>query len=117
MNLGSGNLGRGKERRISTIAPQSSAPADSVWWVDRELSNKLPVCLPDIIWPRPGGGPDLEREQAYLGPIAMCDAQRHMQALHHLPQGCRCLAGMPDLHMHEDGCHSGLWHRAKVITA
>lgn len=64
---------------------------------------------------------DLEREQAYLGPIAMCDTQRHMQALHQLLQGCRCLAGMPDLHthMHEDGCYPGLhaqWHRAKVIT-
>ncbi len=27
----------------------------------------------------------------------MCDAQRHMQALHQLLQGCSCLPSMPDL--------------------
>ena len=28
----------------------------------------------------------------------MCDAQRHMQALHQLLQGCCCLSSMPHLH-------------------
>ena len=43
------------------------------------------------------GIPDLKGKQAHLGPIAMRDTKRHMQALNELLQSCSCLSSMPDL--------------------
>ena len=45
--------------------------------------------------------PYLEGKQANLWPIAMRDAQRHMQVLHQLLQGCGGLPGMPYLHFRQ----------------
>ena len=36
-----------------------------------------------------------------MGPIAMRDAKRHMQALNELLQSCSCLTCMPDLQLRE----------------
>ena len=51
--------------------------------------------------PKEEYSPHLEGKQANLWPIAMCDAQRHMQVLHQLLQGCGGLTGMPYLHIRQ----------------